>query len=318
MIPVAWKYKIGYNTNKIRHVGENMKDNFIRHGFSSAFRVEKLITIFYMELSKDFYYEGESHDFWEMVYIDKGEMLCTADKSQFVLKSGELTFHKPNEFHNLSGNKNTAPNVSILTFECKSREMKQFEGKIFQLNVEEKALLSMLFEEGLSCFQLKDPKNPLLQRLEKLPDAPFGGEQMVKNLLEIFFIKLHRHKETVAKKNRLNYRVNGIDVPTEVKKILDYIDAHLYDKLSISVIANAMGKSESTIKMLFSQYQSGGIMKYCNSLKIKEARKLIREDNYNFAQISNLLSFDTPQYFSKCFKKYTNMTPSEYQKSIIS
>ena len=253
-----------------------------------------------------------------MVYIDKGEMLCTADKSQFVLKSGELTFHKPNEFHNLSGNKNTAPNVSILTFECKSREMKQFEGKIFQLNVEEKALLSMLFEEGLSCFQLKDPKNPLLQRLEKLPDAPFGGEQMVKNLLEIFFIKLHRHKETVAKKNRLNYRVNGIDVPTEVKKILDYIDAHLYDKLSISVIANAMGKSESTIKMLFSQYQSGGIMKYCNSLKIKEARKLIREDNYNFAQISNLLSFDTPQYFSKCFKKYTNMTPSEYQKSIIS
>lgn len=295
-----------------------MKDNFIRHGFSSAFRVEKLITIFYMELSKDFYYEGESHDFWEMVYIDKGEMLCTADKSQFVLKSGELTFHKPNEFHNLSGNKNTAPNVSILTFECKSREMKQFEGKIFQLNAEEKALLSMLFEEGLACFQLKDPKNPLLQRLEKLPDAPFGGEQMVKNLLEIFFIKLHRHKETVAKKNRLNYRVNGIDVPTEVKKILDYIDAHLYDKLSISVIANAMGKSESTIKMLFSHYQSGGIMKYCNSLKIKEARKLIREDNYNFAQISNLLSFDTPQYFSKCFKKYTNMTPSEYQKSIIS
>ena len=295
-----------------------MKDNFIRHGFSSVFRVEKLITIFYMELSKDFYYEGESHDFWEMVYIDKGEMLCTADKSQFILKSGELTFHKPNEFHNLSGNKNTAPNVSILTFECKSREMKQFEGKIFRLDAEEKALLSMLFAEGLSCFQLEDPNNPLLQRLEKLPDAPFGSEQMVKNLLEIFFIKLHRHKETVTKKSRLNYRVNGINVPTEVKKILDYIDQSLYERLSISVIANAMGKSESTIKSLFSLYQTGGIINYCNGLKIKEARKLIREGNYNFAQISNLLHFDTPQYFSKCFKKYTKMTPSEYQRSIIS
>ena len=271
-----------------------------------------------MELSKDFYYEGESHDFWEMVYIDKGEMLCTADKSQFILKSGELTFHKPNEFHNLSGNKNTAPNVSILTFECKSREMKQFEGKIFRLDAEEKALLSMLFAEGLSCFQLEDPNNPLLQRLEKLPDAPFGSEQMVKNLLEIFFIKLHRHKETVTKKSRLNYRVNGINVPTEVKKILDYIDQSLYERLSISVIANAMGKSESTIKSLFSLYQTGGIINYCNGLKIKEARKLIREGNYNFAQISNLLHFDTPQYFSKCFKKYTKMTPSEYQRSIIS
>lgn len=310
--------KIGYNTNKIRRIGDNMKDNFIRHGFSSVFRVEKLITIFYMELSKDFYYEGESHDFWEMVYIDKGEMLCTADKSQFILKSGELTFHKPNEFHNLSGNKNTAPNVSILTFECKSREMKQFDGKIFRLDAEEKALLSMLFAEGLSCFQLEEPNNPLLQRLEKLPDAPFGSEQMVKNLLEIFFIKLHRHKETVTKKSRLNYRVNGINVPTEVKKILDYIDQNLYERLSISIIANAMGKSESTIKGLFSLYQTGGIINYCNGLKIKEARKLIREGNYNFAQISNLLRFDTPQYFSKCFKKYTKMTPSEYQRSIIS
>ena len=58
-------------------------------------------------------------------------------------------------------------------------------------------------------------------------------------------------------------------------------------------------------------------MKYCSERKMKEAKKLIREGTYNFAQISNLLHFDTPQYFSKCFKKYTNMTPSEYMKSIL-
>jgi hypothetical protein len=31
-----------------------------------------------------------------MVYIDKGEMICQADKKRFVIKSGEMTFHKPN------------------------------------------------------------------------------------------------------------------------------------------------------------------------------------------------------------------------------
>ena len=294
-----------------------MSDNFIRYDFPSVFRIEKLITIFYMELSKDFYYDGERHDFWEMVYIDKGEMLCTADKSTFTLKSGELTFHSPNEFHNLSGNKNTAPDVSIITFECHSREMHHFEGKIFRLDAEEKALLSMLFEEGLSCFQLEDPRNPLLQRLEKLPDAPFGSAQMVKNLLEIFLIKLWRHKDTLTKKSRQNYRVNGIDIPADVKEILDYVEQHLYDKLNVSIIARDMGKSESTVKNLFALYQSGGIMKYCNLRKIKEARRLIREGNHNFVQIANMLQFDTPQYFSKCFKKFTNMTPSEYKQSII-
>ncbi len=294
-----------------------MSDNFIRYDFPSVFRIEKLITIFYMELSKDFYYDGERHNFWEMVYIDKGEMLCTADKSTFTLKSGELTFHSPNEFHNLSGNKNTAPDVSIITFECHSREMHHFEGKIFRLDAEEKALLSMLFEEGLSCFQLEDPRNPLLQRLERLPDAPFGSAQMVKNLLEIFLIKLWRHKDTLTKKSRQNYRVNGIDIPADVKEILDYVEQHLYDKLNVSIIARDMGKSESTVKNLFALYQSGGIMKYCNLRKIKEARRLIREGNHNFVQIANMLQFDTPQYFSKCFKKFTNMTPSEYKRSII-
>ena len=122
-----------------------MENDFTKMDFERVFNIDKLITIFYLEFSKNFEYEGESHDFWEMVYIDKGEMICTADKNRFVLKSGELTFHKPNEFHNLSGNKSVAPNVSIITFETKSREMKYFEGKIFKLNAEEKALLSMLF-----------------------------------------------------------------------------------------------------------------------------------------------------------------------------
>ena len=146
-----------------------MKNEFTRLIFEKIFNVEKLISIFYMELSKNFCYEGESHDFWEMVYIDKGEMICTADKNEFILKSGEMTFHKPNEFHNLSGNNSTAPNVSIITFECKSKAMKHFEGKIFKLSAEEKNLLSSLFEEGLSCFKLEDETNPLLQKIKKLP-----------------------------------------------------------------------------------------------------------------------------------------------------
>ena len=79
-----------------------MKDDFIRQDLSAVLEVDKLITLFYMELPKDFCYDGERHDFWEMVYIDKGEMLCVADQNRFTLKSGEVTFHRPNEFHNLT------------------------------------------------------------------------------------------------------------------------------------------------------------------------------------------------------------------------
>ncbi len=294
-----------------------MKDNFTRLGFEKVISIEKIITIFYMEFSKNFCYDGESHDFWEMVYIDKGEMICTAGDNRFVLKSGEMTFHKPNEFHNLSGDNSVAPNVSIITFECKSRAMRYFEGKIFKLSAEEKALLSMLFSEGLSCFKLKDETNPLLQVLEKIEDAPFGSSQMTKNLLEIFLIRLSRNTDVVTKKMRRRYVIDGVDVPYNVKEILDFLSAHIYDRIKISDIARALKKSESTIKQLFSTYRSDGIISYYNSLKISEAKKLIREHHYNVTQIAEMLCFDSPQYFSKCFKSYTNMTPSEYKKSII-
>ncbi|MBQ8894367.1 MAG: helix-turn-helix transcriptional regulator [Clostridia bacterium] len=290
-----------------------MEDNFVKLKFDHVLRVEKIITVFYMEFSKDFQYDGERHDFWEMVYIDNGEMVCTADTNQFTLKSGELTFHKPNEFHNLSGNRDVAPNVSILTFECKSRAMQQLAGKIFRLNGEEKNLISMLFEEALSCYRLEDENDPLLQKLIRLEDAPFGASQMTKNLLEIFLIKLQRNKETVTKQSRFQ----GLAVPYEVEEIIDYLHQNLYGRVTIADVAAALGKSPSTVKKQFSLHMPTGIIDYYNSLKIKEAKKLIREGKYNFTQIADLLGFDTPQYFSKCFKDRTHRTPGEYKRSII-
>lgn len=294
-----------------------MEDKFTRIKFESVFRVESIITLFYMEFSKNFAYEGEKHDFWEMVYIDKGEMICTADKNRFVLKSGEMTFHKPNEFHNLSGDNSVSPNVSILTFECRSRAMSRFDGKIFKLDTEEKGLLSLLFSEGLACFRLEDEQDPLLQNMIRLENAPLGGSQAVKNLLEFFLIRLARRTDAVSKKTRRSYLIDGVDIPRSVKEIVDILNANLYGRLTVSDISARLGRSESAVKQSFSEYFGQGIIHYYNSLKMTEAKRLIREGRYNVAQISDLLAFDNPQYFSKCFKKFTGRTPTEYRRSII-
>lgn len=293
-----------------------MENKFTRIKFDSLFNVERIITLFYMEMPKNFHFDGESHDFWEMVYIDKGQMLCTADKNRFLLKSGEMTFHKPNEFHNLSGDNQISPNVSILTFQCKSRAMKHFEGKIFRLSPEEKAILSRLFDEGIATYRLLDESDPLLQNMKILENAPYGSSQMVKNLLEIFLIMLCRNTDVVTKRMRRSYVIDGENVPYHIKEILDYLNDNLYGRITISDVAHKLGKSESTVKQVFSSYRKEGLIHYYNNLKIREARKLIRQGRYNFAQIADLLCFDSPQYFSKCFKKCTQMTPREYKASI--
>lgn len=140
---------------------------------------------------------------------------------------------------------------------------------------------------------------------------------MIKNLLEIFLIMLCRNTDIVTKRSRRSYVIDGVDVPYQVKEILDHLQANLYGRVTIKDIASKLGKSESTVKKNFASYYNKGIKRYYNSLKIQEAKKLIRQGKYNISQISDMLCFDSPQYFSKCFKAAVHMTPKEYMASII-
>ena len=55
-------------------------------------------------------------------------------------------------------------------------------------------------------------------------------------------------------------------------------------------------------------------MSYFISLKIKEAKRLLRETDLTVTQISASLAFDNPNYFSKTFKRVSGYTPLQYKK----
>jgi len=78
--------------------------------------IKEIKSLYYFELSKDYRNFGESHDFWEIVYVDKGEIEATADEKIVTVKQGQAIFHKPNEFHNVIANKTVAPNIFITSF----------------------------------------------------------------------------------------------------------------------------------------------------------------------------------------------------------
>lgn len=289
--------------------------DFIKHNLERVFNIEKLMTVFYLEFSKDFFYEGESHDFWELVYIDKGEMICTAENKQFILKGGEVIFHKPNEFHNLTSNNIIAPNVSIVTFECKNKNMKFFEEKILKLNSDEKKILSQIIEEGLSAFKLANIKPPITG-MTKIIDSPFGSQQMTKILLEQFLITLYRRDKFFTKQQRSILFLNYEDYPDNIKEIIKFLQDNKYSSLNIKTIAKTFNFSESKLKKTFSEYVKSGVIDYFIKIKITEAKRLIREEQLNFTQIAEKLCYSSVYYFSKQFKYITGMTPTQYLNSI--
>lgn len=294
-----------------------MQDNFVKQTNRREIYVSKIVTVLYFENSSDFVFGGESHDFWEFNYIDKGVMAITVEGKEYLLKSGEIVFFQPNDFHSLEARENSAPNHTVVSFVSNSKAMKYFKNKIIELNSAEKKLLSILLREGLAAYAPIDKQPPITGMREK-ENAPIGAVQMTFNLLEEFLITLLRRSESgISIGTRLVSPMYYESLPDRVKRIAKYMEQNISTHLSIAQIAKHFSLSESGLKKIFSAEAGCGVTDFFNNMKIEKAKEYIRENEKNFTQISDELGFSSIHYFSRLFKKKTGMTLTEYRSSVI-
>ncbi len=79
------------------------------------------------------------------------------------------------------------------------------------------------------------------------------------------------------------------------------------------MIANAIGISQGYLSSVFKKQTGSNLNDYVNQVKIEKARELLGLHEYMMYEISDMLGFENPYYFSKVFKKIMGMTPSEYE-----
>lgn len=276
--------------------------------------VNKIVTVHYFEYGKEYEFCGESHDFWEFVYVDKGEMLIRAGEKWFKMKRGQIVFHKPGEFHNVKSDGVVAPNTVIVAFECRSKAMSFFKNKILNVNDEERKMLANVVREATKSFSspLGDPFLKKLDRCEK--EGLFASEQMLKINLEQFLISLYRNNTTKPLKSTPIMKQNmENDIVTE---IVEYMQENIKRKITLDEVAVFANMSKTSLKETFRKKMGKGVISYFADMKIEYAKSLIREDTYNFTQIAEILGYDSIHYFSRQFKKITNMTPGEYSRSV--
>ena len=289
---------------------------------SQELEIKEIVTVHYFEYRKDFSFPGESHDFWEFLYVDRGEVEVTADKKKFTLKKNQIVFHKPNEFHALNANGVIAPNLVVISFYCHAPCMNFFENKILQINDIERTLLGQIIREAKDafCSPLDDPH---LKKLERNSDVPFGSEQIIKINLEYLLIQLLRRYGKLADassmSNMKQAKTTKINYDDEIiKRVLDYMEAHIDSRLTMEQICTDQSIGRSQLQNLFQNKFQCGVIEYFSKMKIEAAKQYIRETDLNFTQIAEKLGYSTVHYFSRQFKKISRMTPSEYSSSVKS
>lgn len=294
----------------------NYKPVYLKNDFT----IEKLYTIHYFEYMNDFSFQGESHNFWEFLYVDKGAVEITAGKTSHRLEKGDIVFHKPNEFHKVTADGKIAPNLIVVSFECLSPLMHFFENKILRLDETERSILGIIISEARETF-VERLDDPYQEQMFLKPNAPFGALQMIRLSLERFLIHIlrryrspfHVEKGDSTKFLKTTKQKNDHGI---FSRVTDYLEAHLNEKLTIENICkdNLIGRSQ--LQKIFQEQSGLGIIEYFSNMKIEAAKQMMRTDHLNFTQISEKLGYSSIHYFSRQFKKITGMTPSEYISSI--
>ncbi len=279
--------------------------------------IKKIVSIHYFEYAKDYVFEGEKHDFWEFLYVDKGEVEVMAESLGFKLKQGEIIFHKPNEFHNVWANGKVAPNLIVVSFECKSHAIKYYENKILGINDFEKNLIVQIINEAKEAYT-SELDITYLKKLEKRREPLFGCEQLIKIYLEQLLISMIRKGNSVSSSSRLSTAVKERSDSDLLQRINDYLNENVTKNLTFDDVCRFSNLSRTSLKVLFKDKIGTGVMEHFKKLKIEEAKKMMREGEYNFTQISEILGYTSIHYFSRHFKNVTGMAPSQYVHSVKS
>ena len=286
-----------------------MAKEFYRHKFSNLVNVQKIVTVHYQELLKGYASAEEHHDFWELIYADRKSVTAVLCGEEVPLLQGEALFVQPDSPHFVACKEDA--NIFIISFECRSESMNFFSDRVVRIPRERRALLQTLMSEAMTTFRIPD-FDPALNKLELLPSPELGGEQLIKNALEMLLIYLLRTENERTPR----YFVSKIEDSAELEDaILSFLRAHLYDTLSLNELCESLHYGKTRLCTFFKQKTGKSIYHTYLSLKADEAKKLIRK-GLTFTEISVMLGFSSLSHFSDTFKRYTGRSPLEYAESI--
>ena len=146
------------------------------------------------------------------------------------------------------------------------------------------------------------------------PDK-FGKEELLKSYLKAFLIQIQRVKQA-CEQTEEHISVIFDDKKVQLIKFINLIDENYTKGVTVSEYAKLLFISSRTLSDITNQQLNKTPSKMIQERIVLEAQRLLLYSDLNVNQIGYRLGFDDPSYFVKYFKKYTNLSPLGFRKSV--
>lgn len=274
---------------------------WLAYSIKEQIRITDMYSLFEVHYDNGYEFPGETHNFWECVYIIKGEALVSGNERVYNLAQGSIIFHKPLELHKFIVNSPEGARLFIFSFSAEGPLTAYLEEKVFELSDFQKGIMAEL----LAFLHARTDQSSLAAGTPCSYLEPFHTQptypQMLASWLQQLMLSL---VEAGA--------VSSVSSAPDVlifRNAISYLNSNIHRQPSVPEIALFCNVSQASIKRIFDRYAGMGIHKYLLKLKIKAAAELLQAGE-TVSNVAEKLGFNSQSYFSRAFRRETGLMPS--------
>lgn len=272
------------------------------YAVENVISITEMFSFFTYNYKSNYKYAGETHNFWECVYVIKGSICVSADERIYNLSQGEMVFHKPYEFHKFHITDKNGATLLIFSFSATGSLCSFFENKVFSLNGQQREMLEELIMFAKKTAPPGD--NSYKMYLYEFQKSKIYSQNVTLAICRLF-LDLSENGNTLS-----SYKSDDAQV---FEKTIKYMRSKIYENPSIEEFAQNANISVSGLKRIFQRYTGIGIHKYFLKIKLQEATFLIKS-GFSVTETSEKFGFSSQGYFTKTFKREMEFLPSEIKK----
>ena len=243
-----------------------------------------------------------THDFFEFVYVSKGEGMHVIDGISYPVKKGSLLFINFGQTHSIETTGGEYYNILLLP-EYIGTELARETAAVYDL-------FSLVLENGDSrcCVNFYGSEIEETEMIVRMLYEEYCADSeerraALSDLIHLLTIKVLRKVRKRAETKSFGH----------MSEILDWLKAHYAENPTLSGVSEKFFYNSSYFSRLFKRFTGEGFNAYVNTLKINQALGLIESTDLTMEEIADKVGYGDVKNFYAQFKKLTGATPGAFR-----
>lgn len=231
---------------------------------------------------------------YQILYVANGKTNFWFDGREEIVSTGHMVLYKPEEIQKYVYYLEDNPEVFWIHFTGRDvKNILAYHG-------------ISLDEHVFYCGVLPDYKALFRKIIQELQLCRYGYEDYIVSLFKDILLLVDRQQHEQKK-------TTG-NVQEQIERAAAYFNENYNTKISIDDYAESLHISTNGFIHNFKQYAGMSPAQYILSLRMVNAQSLLERTTYNIKEISEIVGYENPLYFSRVFKKEIGKSPAQYRK----